>query len=200
MGVHGVKKLTPPPLLTFNACLKYLLGLLPRTKNADPRLLGVKKQPPRLLILLALKPCWFIKRALSPPEILRHHSRPSTSICFVCYIKRCSLSWPRFVDWLQIHVWSSIVFVQWENKGVCPWDRICIFKNPKTFVSCIKNKRNSMTSISKMKGWGNFMFPIDMGADFWFYQRGLKFEKTATCSLNHLYSMYINTIDNRLLQ
>ena len=49
MGVHGVKKLTPPPLLTFNACLKYLLGLLPRTKNADPRLLGVKKQPPRLL-------------------------------------------------------------------------------------------------------------------------------------------------------
>ena len=60
MGVHGVKKLTPPPLLTFNACLKYLLGLLPRTKNADPRLLGVKKQPPRLLILLALKPCWFI--------------------------------------------------------------------------------------------------------------------------------------------
>ena len=60
VGVHGVKKLTPPPLLTFNACLKYLLGLLPRTKNADPRLLGVKKQPPRLLILLALKPCWFI--------------------------------------------------------------------------------------------------------------------------------------------
>ena len=59
MGVHGVKKLTPPPLLTFNACLKYLLGLLPRTKNADPRLLGVKKQPPRLLILLTLKPCWF---------------------------------------------------------------------------------------------------------------------------------------------
>ena len=60
VGVHGVKKLTPPPLLTFNVCLKYLLGLLPRTKNADPRLLGVKKQPPRLLILLALKPCWFM--------------------------------------------------------------------------------------------------------------------------------------------
>ena len=64
MGVHWVKKLTPPPLLTFNACLKYLLGLLPRTENADPRLLGVKKQPPRLLILLALKPCWFIKQRI----------------------------------------------------------------------------------------------------------------------------------------
>ena len=69
VGVHGVKKLTPPPLLTFNACLKYLLGLLPRTKNADPRLLGVKKQPPRLLILLALKPCWFIIMLLGWKEI-----------------------------------------------------------------------------------------------------------------------------------
>ena len=67
MGVHGVKKLTPPPLLTFNACLKYLLGLLPRTKNADPRLLGVKKQPPRLLILLVLKPCWFINKIEPEP-------------------------------------------------------------------------------------------------------------------------------------
>ena len=71
VGVHGVKKLTPPPLLTFNACLKYLLGLLPRTKNADPRLLGVKKQPPRLLILLAFKPCWFILHHLSDSSLYK---------------------------------------------------------------------------------------------------------------------------------
>ena len=108
VGVHGVKKLTPPPLLTFNACLKYLLGLLLRTKNADPRLLGVKNS------LLASSFSSHLSHAGSLPSFMCCNGtfNPSDFALQCRVIKFSHNSYSKYRDMaMNVELFSFIIFV-----------------------------------------------------------------------------------------